>query len=50
MQKKYLEASEQRLAEYNIEEIQRKLEKTATAAIKSEMENRVSYLKNLLEN
>ena len=48
MQKKYLETTDQKLAEYNMEEIQRKLEKMATQAIKAELENRNNYLKNLL--
>lgn len=37
MQKKYLETSTSKLAEYSIEEIQRKLEKMAAASIKSEL-------------
>lgn len=48
MQKKYLEMNEQKLAEYDIVEILKKLENMATSSIKSEMENRSNYLKNLL--
>ena len=50
MQKKYLEMSEQKLAEYDIVQIMKKLENMATNSIKYETENRTSYLRNLLEN
>lgn len=50
MQKQYLETGEQKLAEYDMTEILKKLQNMATSAIKNETENRNSYLKNLLEN
>jgi hypothetical protein len=50
MQKQYLSAAESRITEYDVKEIQKKLEKMATEAIKSELENRNNYLVGLLQN
>ena len=50
MQKQYLSAAESKITEYDFKEIQKKLEKLATEAIKGELENRNKYLVDLLQN
>lgn len=50
MQKQYMSVSESKIAEYDVKEIQKKLEKLAVEAIRSETANRNAYLKDLLEN
>lgn len=50
MQKQYLSAAESKITEYDVKEIQKKIEKMATESIRSELENRQSYLVNLLQS
>lgn len=49
-QKQYLTGAENKITEYDVKEIQKKLEKLATEAIKNELENRNKYLGDLLQN
>lgn len=50
MQKQYLSAAESKITQYDVKEIQKKLEKMATDHIKSELDARNIYLINLLQN
>jgi len=50
MQKQYLSAAESKITEYDVKEVQKKLEKMATEAIKTELDNRQKYLVELLQN
>ena len=50
MQKQYLSAAESKITEYDVKEVQKKLEKMATEEIKNEIENRSRYLADLLQN
>jgi ribosomal protein L17 len=50
MQKQYLSAGENKITEYDVKEVQKKLEKMATEAIKNELDNRSRYLVDLLQN
>lgn len=49
-QKQYLTSAESKITEYDVKEIQKKLEKMATQAIKGELENRNRYMVDLLQN
>lgn len=48
MQKQYLTGAENKITDYDVREIQKKLQKTAIETIKNELAARTNYLKDLL--